>query len=77
MAPEEEDTHVLIMSIPGVHRSGIVMLSVGTLILPGFYSAFHRSMAVSTSLFWKLFCRETRLSTFIPGHSVAELAENL
>lgn len=68
---------MLIMSIPGVHRSGIVMLSVGTLALPGFYSAFHRSMAVSPSIFWKLSCRETRLSTFVPGHSVAELAESL
>lgn len=68
---------MLIMSVPGVHTSGIVMLSVDTLILPGFYSAFHRSMVVSPSIFWKLFCRETRLSTFVPGHSVAELAENL
>lgn len=68
---------MLILSVPGVHRSGIMMLSVGTMILPGLYSAFHRSMAVPYSIFWKLFCRETRLSTFVPGHSVAELAENL
>lgn len=77
MAPEEEDTHMLIMSIPGAYRSGIMVLSVGTLILPGLYLVFHRSMAVSPSIFWKLFCRETRLSTFVPGHSVGELAENL
>lgn len=77
VVPEEEHTLVLTVSILGVHRSGTVMLSAGILILPGFYSAFHRSMAVSPSIFWKLFCRETRLSTFVPGHSVAELAENL
>lgn len=51
---QRRKTRMLIMSIPGVYRSWIMMLSVAALVLLGFYSAFHRIMAVSPSIFWEL-----------------------